>query len=104
MSDGSVSRRIRELRAIRNMSQEELAEKVGYKGRSSISRIESDDRTLPIEMVPKIADALEVSVEYLMFGNIEDGMTVEDMDIIKSYHRAPPHLQKLVREILNVQN
>lgn len=99
-----VSKRIRELRAIRDMTQEELAKKLGYSSRGSISRIESDERSIPMKMIPKIADALDVSEEYLMFGNIEDGMTVEDMDIIKSYHRAPPHLQKLVREILNVQN
>lgn len=99
-----VSKRIRELRAIRDMTQEELAKKLGYSSRGSISRIESDERSIPMKMIPKIADALDVSEEYLMFGVIEDDLTIEDLDLIKAYHRAPPHIRKLISQMLDVES
>lgn len=53
------------------LSQDELCAKLGYAGRSSISRIENDERDVPIDKVKAIADALMVSPGYLM--GWEDG-------------------------------
>lgn len=49
-----------------NMSQEELALKVGYKDRSSIARIESGERDLRQKQVPIFAQALQTTTAWLM--------------------------------------
>ncbi|MFR5807046.1 MAG: helix-turn-helix domain-containing protein, partial [[Clostridium] symbiosum] len=48
------------------MSQEELAQKVGYKSRSSINKIEVDGRGLPQSKIAAIAKALDTTPTYLM--------------------------------------
>lgn len=49
-----------------NMSQEELALKVGYKDRSSITRIESGERDLRQKQIPIFAQALQTTTAWLM--------------------------------------
>ncbi len=49
-----------------NMSQEELALKVGYKDRSSIARIESGERDLRQKQVPVFAQALKTTAAWLI--------------------------------------
>ena len=61
----TVGERIKEKRLALNMSQEELAKKVGYKSRSSIQKIESA-RNLPLKKVRKMASALDCTPAYLM--------------------------------------
>lgn len=48
------------------MSQDELAQKVGYKSRSSINKIELNKQDLTQSQVTKIANALNVPVGYLL--------------------------------------
>ena len=51
------------------MSQEELALKVGYKGRSAINKIETGTNDMSREMIIKCAQALNVSpVEFFREG------------------------------------
>lgn len=48
------------------MSQEQLAQKTGYKSRSSINKIEVDGRGLPQSKIFAFAQALETTPAYLM--------------------------------------
>ena len=48
------------------MSQSELAEKTGYKSRSSINKIELGINDVPQSKIKVFADALDTSIEYLM--------------------------------------
>ena len=59
-------RNIRLLRKSLKMSQEELANKVGYGDRSSIAKIEAGKVDLPQSQIFKIAAALNVSPSDLM--------------------------------------
>ena len=61
--------RIKALRVKQGMSMEELALKVGYVGRSAISKVESGERHINHEMLIKYAEALNVSPMYLLFGD-----------------------------------
>lgn len=61
----TVGQKIKSRRLELNMSQEELAKKCGYKSRSSINKIEMS-RDLPLKKVRLMADALDLSVSYLM--------------------------------------
>lgn len=49
-----------------NMSQQELAEAVGYKGKSMISQVEKGMVDLPESMIIKFADALYTTPSTLM--------------------------------------
>lgn len=58
--------RIKKLRLEQDLSQEDLAHKVGYKGRSMIARIESGQVDISQSKVKAFAIALNTSVDYLM--------------------------------------
>ena len=60
--------RIKKLRLEQDMSQEELARRVGYKGRSMIARIESGQVDISQSKVKAFAKALNTSIDYLMDG------------------------------------
>ena len=62
----TIGERIRIRREQLNLSQEELARKLGYKSRSSINKIESDARNLTQSKIKAIADALETTPSYIM--------------------------------------
>ena len=64
--DDCIGSRIKQRRKELNMSQEELALKIGYKSKSSINKIEKDDRGLPRSKIETIAKALGTSPEYIM--------------------------------------
>lgn len=62
----TIGDRIRIRREELNLSQDELAHKLGYKSRSSINKIEKDGRELPQSKIKAIADALETTPSYIM--------------------------------------
>lgn len=59
-------KRVAELRAMRGMTLQDLADKCGYTSRSSIKKIESGKVNVPTQKVKAIADALGVSPLVLM--------------------------------------
>ncbi len=61
-----IGQRIRQRREALEMTQDELAKKVGYKSRSSINKIEADGRGLPQTKITKFAEALGTSPMWLM--------------------------------------
>ena len=61
----TIGERIKQRRIELNLSQEELARKLGYKSRSSINKIELS-RTLPTSKIETMAAALETTPAYLM--------------------------------------
>ena len=104
----TVYERIRMLREMNGMSQEELAKKVGYNGRSMISRIEAGQIDLQISKLELIADALGVSAPYL-FGTsdhqenmdtalaltalIQKAHALDDLDLARLGERAETMLE-----------
>lgn len=105
-----------------NMSQQDLAERVGYKGKSMISQVENGLIDLPQSMILKFADALKCSASDLM--GWEDGwedytppegtrtfvnphkihVTDEEEKIILAYRVADDFDQRFVRRILNIDD
>ena len=59
-------RNIRNLRIARCMTQEERAEKMGYKSKSTIAKIESGINDIPQSKIKAFADALSVSISDLL--------------------------------------
>ena len=110
----TVGERIKERRIALNMTQDELAQKTGYKSRSSINKLESA-RTLPSKKIMKMAEALECRPGYLM-GWTDDPADTEYKDLqqkirimayaehlIKAYMKSSPDTQAAVRAILHVE-
>ena len=71
----TIGEKIKQARIAKGLTQEELAEKLGYKSRSSINKIETGGRDIPRSQIQKIADILEVSPISLL--GLEDTPTVE---------------------------
>ena len=78
-----IAERIRALRKEYGWSQGELADKIGTDGRQ-ISRYENGHITPSAEVLVKLAQAFDVSVDYLLF---EDAprrpLTVEDRELVE---------------------
>lgn len=62
----NIGERIRHRREELQMSQEELALKLGYKSRSSINKIENDASGLPQTKIVAIANALKTTPAFIM--------------------------------------
>ena len=76
-----VGNNIRRERKKQNISQQELAESVGYKGKDMISRIESGQVNIPMDKLKTIADVLSVHVSDLMEEYKRTAENVSEMDI-----------------------
>lgn len=61
-----IGKRIKERREELGMTQDELAQKVGYKSRSSINKIENGGNDLPQGKIVAFAKALDTTPSYLM--------------------------------------
>ena len=62
----SIASRIRARRIELKMSQDELAQKLGYRSRSSINKIELGHHNLTQSKIKAIADALDTTPSYIM--------------------------------------
>lgn len=65
----SMCDRIKKRRLELNMSQEELALKVGYESRSAINKIELGKIGIQQDKVEQFAEALETTAAYLQGGD-----------------------------------
>lgn len=68
----TIGSRIRNRREELGLSQDELGKRLGYKSRSSINKIELDQRNLTQSKIKAIADALETTLAYIMGWNEPD--------------------------------
>lgn len=67
-----IGDRIKSRREELGLSQDELAEKMGYKSRSTIAKIEKGVNDVAQKTTVKFAEALNTSVAYLMGWNEEE--------------------------------
>ena len=98
----TVGEKIKRIRTELNMSQDELAKKVGYKSRSSIQKIENA-RSLPLPKVSAMAKALNINPAYLM-GWIDTPTLPEDTSDAKEkreYWKASDDISSEDKELLN---
>ena len=80
-----VGERIRQRRIELDLSQEELAKRLGYSSRTSISKIELDERKVPIEKLEAIAKALNTTSAWLMeWKSVEDKFLDEQTSPVSS--------------------
>ena len=102
----TVADRIRLKREELNLSQDELAKKIGCKDKSTISKIEKSGNDITMKNIQRIADALGVTSQYLMgWEEVDTLMEIEEKDseakdLYKRYKNAIPEIQKAVDSLL----
>ncbi|MCQ2211294.1 MAG: helix-turn-helix domain-containing protein [Paludibacteraceae bacterium] len=74
-----IYKNIRKFRKEKGMSQEELAHKVGYSGKSMVSKVEKGEVNLSDYMINKFAFALDVYVHELRGDSDEHWQYLEKM-------------------------
>ena len=97
----TIGDRIRMRREELGLTQKELAERLGYKTKSSITKIEAGDSNLPITKVAKIAKALEVTESYLM--GWEDSAIVPTDGHTDAYY-LNPETAKVAQKVFDDPN
>ena len=82
------------------MTQEELAAKMGYKGKSSVCAAETGGDNVTTTKVKKYAQALGVTAEYLMgwdeFTIVHDGNIIYDKDELKNELKKEIEKEKVI--------
>ncbi len=76
--------RIKELRAGKNWTQEDLATKLKEIDRSMLSKIEKGNRKLSVDEAVEIASIFEVSVDYLL--GVTDRTLAEEKRMIAMFN------------------
>ncbi|MDK4492127.1 helix-turn-helix domain-containing protein [Fusobacterium necrophorum] len=82
--------RVKRKREVLKLSQEELAEKMGYKSKTSIHKIEQNITDLPLSKVEELSKVLRVSTSYLM--GWEEESTKQVDPIIEEYKLSPEEI------------
>ena len=91
----TVYDRIKQRRLEMKMSQEKLAEMVGYSDRSGIAWVEAGRIDLPQSKLEKIADALNTTPAYLM-GWVDDEM---EKEVLESFHSMNEEGKEKLRDL-----
>lgn len=101
----TVGDRIKNRRLSLGMTQDELAQKTGYKSRSSINKIESS-RNLPLSKVEKMAKALNCAPSLLMgwedTEDVTDDMVSEHIELISLYEKLKPDEKEHILETIRL--
>lgn len=110
-----IGERIKNRRKALNMSQDDLAKKLGYKSRSSINKIERDASGLPQTKIAAIARALDTTPSYIMGWDEEikkdpvglaerhfEILMDEDFtDIFEDFKKLTPEGKKMAKKIIH---
>ena len=98
----SVGSNIRKRRFELNMSQQELADSLGYKTRSTIAKIESGENDVSHKKLKRFAEVLDTTVEALVSGVSSTSHTAASVAApqLISDHTAGKHRNRTVAIIL----
>ena len=104
-----IGSRILALRKQAGLTQQELAEKVGYKTKSAINKIELGINDISQSKIILFANALDVSPAYLMGIEEQKNLPQDKKDLSEGekilldlFNRVPEEKQKLVIEMIRV--
>lgn len=102
MREGAVSImfaiRIKNLRQSKELTQVQLAEKLGVK-KQSISNWENDNIMPSVDMLVRIADFFQVSTDYLLGRDIQEPNAPQMLDVTGLTPRQIEHVQCIVDDL-----
>ena len=109
-----IGNNIKRARELKGLTQDELAKRMGYKSRSTISRIENGDNDVSQSKLKKFADILDVSIDFLLddgskklqlphsqgvripiLGRVVAGIPLEAIPDIEGYEEITPKMASL---------
>ena len=102
--DVKIGNRIRCRREALEMSQDELARRLGYKSRTTINKIESGINDIPQSKVFKFADVLQTTPAFLMGLDVEMNIVLKDKDILSivaNLNKLNPEQLASVKQFVN---
>lgn len=100
----TIGDRIRIRREELDMSQTELAKKVGYSGRSAVSKVECGERELKQSMIVKLASALGTTPSYIMGWDDEEvEPSAWERSLVRAYRNADPVTKSNVCLLLGIK-
>lgn len=92
-----VGNRIRKVRKQRNMTQSKLAEHLEYSNERQLQRIECGETGCSVDKLMEIAQILNISTDYLLFG-METNPETLYMDVFKNKNeRQKIYLLKVLK-------
>lgn len=100
MDKVAIGSRLREARNIAKLTQEQLAEKVGI-GTTYISDIERGAKFPSLSLFIKIVDALGVSSDFILRGEIEAGKNCVYDDITRKLDGLTPKQRLGVADLID---
>ena len=100
MNKVAIGSRLREARSMVKLTQEQLAEKVGI-GTTYISDIERGAKFPSLSLFIRIVDALGVSSDFILRGEIEAGKSCVYDDITKKLDGLTPKQRLGVAELID---
>lgn len=101
----TTGERIKEARLHAGLTQTELAQKMGYKSKAAISKIETNVNDITQSTIVKFAEVLDTSVSYLMGWEEEDTQNklreaanrmAEEQRLLELFRQLTPEQQRLV--------
>lgn len=103
-----IGKRIRNRRIELGMTQKELADKLGYKNKSTIGKIENGQNDITQTKVLDFARALETDVSYIMGFDTKDkekkfilNIAKEDAEFLKKFHQLSDSHKKIVMDLID---
>ena len=93
------------------MSQQELADTMGYKSRSTIAKIEAGENNIPHSKLVRFAPALDTTVEYLVSGSTAPTAplipavvgNVQHIAVILAGGKSTRNSQNIPSQFINIQ-
>ncbi|MEO2153204.1 MAG: helix-turn-helix transcriptional regulator [Aquificota bacterium] len=97
-----IGEKIRKLRITKGLSQKELASYVGVTYQQ-IQNYEKGKSKIPVDRLIKIAEALEVSLDYFLkeFDNNHDRVPDSELELLKTYYKNITN-EKVRKQILSL--
>lgn len=82
----------------KRMTQKELADKLQIT-QNAISLYESNKRKIDMELYDKLAQALNVTKETLLFGKTQE-ITANDLELLESINSLSSHEREAIKQII----
>ena len=104
----TVGNRILQRRKELDLTQEELARRMGYKSKSTINKIEMGINDIPQSKIAKFAEVLATTPSFLMGWDEEDNspeepqLTEGEKILLDLFRRVPEDKQELVLQMIRV--
>lgn len=91
---------LKKIRTIKNISQGELAQKVNMHA-THISRYERNITTPSIDVLKKLAEALEITIDELVYGDIDNKLesSIQDNELINLFKRIQALDEKQIETV-----